>query len=75
MPKHFITGAARKVTNTVERLIELRKDHPEWDDRPSEKAFARERFGGIVRAVFNQRVCSPERALRPGWRAQAAGRS
>ena len=42
MSKHFITGAARSVTNSVERLIELRKKHPEWDDRPSEKALARE---------------------------------
>ena len=44
MSKHFITGAARSVTNSVERLIELRKNHPEWDDRPSEKALARERL-------------------------------
>ena len=44
MSKHFITGAARSVTDSVERLIELRKNHPEWDDRPSEKALARERL-------------------------------
>jgi hypothetical protein len=44
MSKHFITGAARSVTNPVERLIELRKKHPEWDVRPSEKALARERL-------------------------------
>ena len=44
MSKHFITGAAGSVTNSVERLIELRKHHPEWDDRPSEKALARERL-------------------------------
>ena len=44
MSKHFITGAARSVTNSVERLTELRKNHPEWDDRPSEKAIARERL-------------------------------
>jgi hypothetical protein len=44
MSKHFITGAARSVTNSVECLIELRKHHPEWDDRPSEKALARERL-------------------------------
>ena len=44
MSKHFITGAARSVTNSVERLTELRKHHPEWDDRPSEKALARERL-------------------------------
>ena len=44
MKTYFITGAARSVTNPVERLIELRKKHPEWDDRPSEKALARERL-------------------------------
>jgi hypothetical protein len=44
MSKHFITGAARSVTNSVERLTELRKNHPEWDDRPSDKALARERL-------------------------------
>ena len=44
MSKHFITGAARSVTNSVERLIELRKNHPEWTDKPSEKALARERL-------------------------------
>ena len=44
MSKHFITGAARSVTNSVERLIELRKNHPEWNDKPSEKALARERL-------------------------------
>jgi hypothetical protein len=59
MSKHFITGAACSVANSVERLTELRKNHPEWDDRPSEKAFARERLvkprgvpgsrGGLVR--------------------------
>jgi hypothetical protein len=44
MSKHFITGAARSVTNSVERLIELRKNHPEWNEKPSEKALARERL-------------------------------
>jgi len=44
MSKHFITGAARSVTDPVERLVELRKKHPEWDDRPNEKALARERL-------------------------------
>jgi hypothetical protein len=44
MSKHFITGAARSVTDSVERLIELRKKHPEWENRPSEKALARERL-------------------------------
>jgi hypothetical protein len=53
MSKHFITGAARSVTNSVERLIELRKNHPEWDDRPSEKALARER---LPRAALPSRL-------------------
>jgi hypothetical protein len=44
MSEHFITGAARSVTNSVERQTQLRKHHPEWDDRPSEKALARERL-------------------------------
>jgi hypothetical protein len=44
MSKHFITGAARSVTNSVERLIELCKKHPEWDNKPSPKALARERL-------------------------------
>jgi hypothetical protein len=44
MSNRFITGAARSVTNSVERLIELRKKHPEWDNRPSSKALARERL-------------------------------
>ena len=42
--KHFITGAARSVTNPVERFIELQKNHPEWAERPSEKTLARERL-------------------------------
>ena len=43
-PKASSDLAARSVTNAVERLTELRKNHPEWDDRPSEKALARERL-------------------------------
>jgi hypothetical protein len=41
MSKHFITGAARSVTNSVERLIELRKNHPEWNDKEREGACSR----------------------------------
>jgi hypothetical protein len=56
MSKHFITGAARSVTNSVQRLIELRKNHPEWNDKPSEKALARERLlrpkGSLPTAVI-----------------------
>jgi hypothetical protein len=44
MSEHFITGEARNVTDSVERLIELRKKHPEWDKGPSPKALARERL-------------------------------
>jgi hypothetical protein len=42
--KHFITGAARSVTNSVERLTALRKAHPEWNEALSPKAAARERL-------------------------------
>jgi len=52
MSKHFITGAARSVTNSVERLIELRKNHPEWDDRPSEKH-------SLANGCFARRAISP----------------
>ena len=42
--KHFITGAAQSVTNSVERLTALRKDHPEWNEALSPKDAARERL-------------------------------
>jgi hypothetical protein len=44
MKRHLITGAAQSVTNSVERFTALRQQHPEWDERPSEKAVARERL-------------------------------
>jgi hypothetical protein len=44
MKTHFITGAAQSVTNSVERFTALRQQHPEWDEKPSEKAVARERL-------------------------------
>ena len=44
LSKHFITGAAQSVTNSVERLTALRKDHPEWNEALSPKAAARERL-------------------------------
>ena len=69
MSKHFITGAARSVTNSVERLTELRKNHPEWDDRPSEKALARERL--VPRAPARDAVAG----LRPGRALQSARES
>ena len=43
MKTYFITGAAQSVTNSVERFTAIRQHHPEWDDRPSEKAVTRER--------------------------------
>ena len=44
MAKNFITGNAQSVRNSVERVVELRKRHPEWDTPPSPKALARERL-------------------------------
>ena len=44
MAKNFITGNAQSVRNSVERVAELRKRHPEWDTPPSPKALARERL-------------------------------
>jgi hypothetical protein len=44
MAKNFITGIAQSVTNSVERVADLRKRHPEWDKPPSPKALARERL-------------------------------
>jgi len=62
MSKHFITGTARSVTNSVERLTELRKNHPEWDDRPSEKALARER---LLKPKSTAIISSPGALSRP----------
>ena len=62
MSKHFITGTARSVTNSVERLTELRKNHPEWDDRPSEKALARER---LLKTKSTAIISSPGALSRP----------
>jgi hypothetical protein len=44
LSRHFITGAAQSVTNSVERLTALRKAHPEWDEALTPKAAARERL-------------------------------
>jgi hypothetical protein len=40
--RHFITGAAQSVTNSVERITALRKAHPEWDEALTPKAAARD---------------------------------
>jgi|tagenome__1003787_1003787.scaffolds.fasta_scaffold20446848_1 hypothetical protein len=48
MKTYFITGAAQSVTNSVERFTAMRQHHPEWDDRPSEKAVARERLADVA---------------------------
>ena len=48
MKTYFITGAAQSVTNSVERFTAMRQHHPEWDDRPSEKAVTRERLAESV---------------------------
>ena len=63
MSKHFITGAARSVTNSVERLTELRKHHPEWDDRPSEKALARRER--LLKPRSTRLAGSPGALVRP----------
>ena len=44
MRTYFITGAAQRVTNSVERLTAMRQHPPEWDERPNGKAAARERL-------------------------------
>jgi|1186.fasta_scaffold1167315_2 hypothetical protein len=44
MAKNFITGRAQSVSNSVQRVAELRKTHPEWDVPPSPKSLARERL-------------------------------
>ena len=44
MSRHFITGAAQSVTNSVERLTALRKAHPEWNEALTPKAADRERL-------------------------------
>jgi hypothetical protein len=44
LSRHFITGAAQSVTNSVERLTALRKAHPEWNEALTPKAAARERL-------------------------------
>jgi hypothetical protein len=47
MKTYFMTGAAQSVTNSVERFTAMRQHHPEWDDRPSEKAVTRERLAHV----------------------------
>jgi hypothetical protein len=51
MTKHFITGAAQSVTNSVERLTALRKAHPEWEETRTAKAIARERVAEADKPV------------------------
>jgi hypothetical protein len=51
LSKHFITGAAQSVTNSVERLTALRKDHPEWNEALSPKDAARERLARPVKPI------------------------
>jgi hypothetical protein len=46
MAKNFITGRAQSVGNSVQRVADLRKSHPEWDVPPSAKSLARERLKG-----------------------------
>ena len=56
MAKNFITGRAQSVSNSVQRVADLRKSHPEWDVPPSPKSLARERptrhAGDRLKRVF-----------------------
>jgi hypothetical protein len=51
MAKNFITGRAQSVGNSVQRVADLRKSHPEWDVPPSAKSLARERLKGAKQPV------------------------
>jgi hypothetical protein len=51
MKRHFITGAAQSVTNPVERFTALRQQHPEWDEKASERAVARETLAQATEPV------------------------
>ena len=65
MKTYFITGAAQSVTNSVERFTAMRQHHPEWDDRPSEKAVTRERLARVapVRPALGARSAARGAAL------------
>jgi hypothetical protein len=55
--KHFITGAAQSVTDSVQRIAALRKDHPEWEQRPNPKVVARV---AAVKAAAPARSADPD---------------
>jgi hypothetical protein len=57
MSRHFITGAAPSVTNSVERVTALRKAHPEWNETLSPNAAARERLAKSTKPPSAPRVC------------------
>ncbi len=57
MAKHFITGAAQSVTDSVQRIAALRKDHPEWEQRPNPKVVARV---AAVKAAAPARSADPD---------------
>ena len=57
MAKHFITGAAQSVTDSVQRIAALRKDHPEWEQRPNPKVVARV---AAVKAAAPARSTDPD---------------
>jgi hypothetical protein len=56
LSRHFITGAAQSVTNSVERLTALRKAHPEWNEALTPKAAARERLAKSTKSQSAPRV-------------------
>jgi hypothetical protein len=56
LSRHFITGAAQSVTNSVERLTALRKAHPEWNEALTPKAAARERLTTSTKSQSAPRV-------------------
>ena len=36
--KHPISGAAQPVSDSSQRVTAMRKDHPEWDQKPERQA-------------------------------------
>jgi hypothetical protein len=60
LSKHFITGAAQGVTNSVERLTALRKAHPEWNEALTPKAAARERLAKPAKPHGAPRLPPPD---------------
>ena len=62
LTKHFITGAAQSVTNSVERLTALRMTHPEWNEALTPKAAARLRLAKLAKPPSPAHVNLPSGA-------------